>query len=355
MLITSAFIPSYNNIPTRNNNNLTRRYMNLAPLKQDTVSFGATKKDCEDSDRKLYGVNLTTAKNIHNDAKDSEKYLKNQLSRVLGNLVRPESGTGSQSRPIKEIKYRIKRPKSIQDKSISRRWNNTQEIKENMTDIVGARVVMADASTKNVDKVIERITDAVKSNTLRILEIENYRQDPDIDDNGNIVKTFDYASPKALKGLKDACTKMGYPVKKKDEDLLSGYMAIHLLVQLPNGYIGEIQIMGSDVEHFKEVEDICFKVKNNKSVDPIYNPVKKMLQPLKDKDDIYLQTAYDEYTRRSYRYQREIEPNKSKNPKAPEFLHIPDDLDYIPEKFDFNYIYEKMQQCEGRNKNKKKN
>ena len=50
---------------------------------------------------------------------------------------------------------------------------------------------MADASIENVDKVLDRITKAVEKKQIQITEIENYRPDPELDEYGNIVKTYD--------------------------------------------------------------------------------------------------------------------------------------------------------------------
>ena len=346
VMLISSFIPQLNNtaINTRQNQSLpVRNYSNLAPLKQDTVSFGATVKKKQPN---AHGINLITAKKLCEEAKDSNKYLNWQLNKILGDMVRPESGQGSFSKPIEAIRCRLKDPKSVVEKSATRKWYSADEVKQKMTDIAGARIVMADTSVEAVDSVLERLTEAVKNNQLRILEIENYRPEPEVDKFDNIIKKYDYSSTKALKDLKQACDNQGKVIKKTDEDMPSGYMAIHMLVQLPNGFTGEIQLMGVDVERFKDVEDICFKIKNGKHVDKKYAPLEKMLKPLTNDDDEILQSGYQEYTRRAYMAQRDIEVVKHRGKKTPEFLHIPEDLDYIPQKLDFNNIAKEIQNCD---------
>lgn len=347
MHILSSFLPKINvGMPKGHSyTNNYANYPNLAPLKCDTVSFCGNNE--EEIDKYQYGVTLKTARMIYEDALPSENYLRKQLTSIFGDMTRQKPNKGSGSKPIYAIKYRTKTPASIIEKSKDEKLNNFNEVKENLHDIVGARIVMSDASVEKVDEVIDRITKAVEENKIKILQIENYRPEPELDINDNPIKKFDYASAGALKRLRDACNEKGCNVEKNDRDKSSGYMAIHLSVQLPNGYIGEIQIMGGDVEDLKEVEDLCYKVKAGKSINKKYDKMVKIMTPLKNKDDLILQKAYQEYTRRAYLYQREKEPLKN-NRKAgtPTFLPIPEDLNYIPKKLDFNNLYLEKQKCD---------
>ena len=103
--------------------------------------------------------------------------------------------------------------------------------------------------------------------------------------------------------------------------------------------------MGHDVEQFKEVEDACYKIRDGKHLDRQYASVEKMLKPLADKDDTILRKGYSEYTRMAYIVQREKEPKRTIKVQEPEFLHIPDSLNYIPPQLDFNNIYNEMKKC----------
>lgn len=323
-------------------------YPNLAPLSKDMVCFTGGKKDMNKED--LCKIDKNTARKIEADARQSYLYLGKKLHSIFDDLVRPATGKGSLSNPIESITGRIKDANSIREKAATRNLASEQDIKREITDIVGARIVLADTSREAVDKVIRRLTEAVNNNEIKITEIENYRPEPDIDEEGNIIKTYDYASAKALKELKMACDdKSESSIKKVDEDVPSGYMAIHLLVQLPNGFTGEIQIIGNEVERLKDVEDMCFKVKNGKHLKSEYKPVEKMLSPLANKSDEILRKEYSIYTRQAYVFQREIEmyePYNSRNKTKQDFLHIPE---YLPEQLDFNNVYKKMQECKGAN------
>ena len=312
----------------------------LAPLSRDTVSFSGGKKNMEFNadDESVGGINKTTAMGIYNDANRAYKYLDQKLNKILGDMIRPQTGKGSLSKPIEIIRSRIKDPDSIIEKSITRKLDSAREVKEEMTDIVGARIVMADTSREAVDSVINRLTTAVRNNELQILEIENYRPDPELDINDNIIKSYDYSSAKALRELKIACDdKLGTSIRKVDEDVPSGYMAIHMLVRLPNGFIGELQIIGNEVEKLKDIEDISFKFKNGKKVKNLPPKVGKMLEPLRNKDDEILKKEHNIYTRQAYIFQREKELHNinGRKKRDDKFLSIPD---FMPENLDFNNI-----------------
>lgn len=311
-------------------------YSNLAPLKCDTVSFRQTPKTKGDV---RFGISVKDAQKIHNEATESAKYLENQLNCIFPDMIKSEDNPdGIMNKPI----IRIKTPKSIREKSATRRWINADEVKSNMTDIVGARIILNNSNTESVDEVISRIAKAERDNKLQIVEIENYRPEPEIDDDGNITHSYDYASPKALRKLKAEIDKKGTMISKRDEDIPSGYMAIHLLTKLPNGFTGEIQIMGADVAKLKDIEDLCYKIKSGKSVDKKYATVENMLKPLKNNDDAILRREFNNYTRKSYKYQRDKAPDNKNN----SFLTIPN---YLPSELDFNKLYEEVENCKNCN------
>ena len=329
------------NIRPQNTNFAGQKYANIMPLSKDTVCFTGGKKDIRSNnpeDDHVGGINKTTAIAIHSDAERAYMYLDQKLDKILGDMVRPEHSAGSASKPIQIIRSRIKDVDSIIEKSITRKLDSTQEVKEGITDIVGARIVMANTTKGAVDKVIDRLTDAVKNNELKIIEIENYRPDPEMDSEDNIIKSYDYSSARSLKELKLACDdQLGTSIRKVDEDVPSGYMAIHMLVQLPNGFTGEIQILGREVERLKDIEDICYKVKNGKTVKKVPPKVKKMLAPLSNREDVVLRKEHNIYTRQAYIFQRELELQNSfgRRKMSNEFLKIPD---YLPKNLDFNNL-----------------
>lgn len=341
MLAINTFIPQ--NVTSLFNNRRTTTgsvyYSNLAPLKYDTVSFGLTEKDLPSKDiQGMFKLPAGTANKIYKNAKQTKNYLAKQLYEIFDGLI---SSSPNDGKPIGEIVCRTKLPKSIDEKAMTRRWINEDEVKSNMTDIIGARIIMNNSSVENVDKVIDRITDAVRNDKLRIIEIENYRPEPEIDENGDIKYSYDYASFNALRRLKCECDKKGRSIPKRDEDLPTGYMAIHLLTELPNSFTGEIQIMGKDVAKLKDIEDLCYKAKSGKKIDPIYKPIRDILKPLRNKNDVILQREYNKYTRNAYTHQRMKETFS--NDDSCGFLKIPN---YLPEELDFNNLARIKSECE---------
>ena len=321
--------------------NTVPRHGNLAPLQKDTVSFGATKKEIwneDQNDKNIYGINEKDAQKIQKEAIAPTHYLNIKLNEILGDLVMPTKDSDISKYPIQEIRPRIKDAYSIVEKSKTRKWNSKEEVIANMTDIAGARIIMADTTKEKVDMVIDRITNAVEKNQIKILEIENYRPDPIENENGEIIKTYDYPSSASLKRLKLACDEANNSsIRKVDEDIPSGYMAVHMLIQLPNGFTGEIQLLGNEVERLKDVEDMAFKVKNGKHL--IQHPnVENKIKALANRDDVILRKEYNKYTREAYIYQREKELQRRKRGKGNtdnKFLEIPA---FLPKYLDFNEI-----------------
>ena len=343
MLTFNTFIPKFNNSPIiQPQQRPVSRFNNLAPLPYDTVSFGQSEKNIGNP---KFGITQTEAERIHQEAITSGKYLNLQLTNILGDLVAPEGATPTKQKPIEAIHYRIKSPDSIREKSATRRWINSDEVKSNMTDIVGARIILGKTTTDCIDKVLDRITASERDNKLQIIEIENYRPEPEIDEEGNILHSYDYSSPQALRRLKAECDKKGTMISKKDEDVPTGYTAIHLLTKLPNGFTGEIQILGTGVGKLKDIEDLCYKIKSGKSIDKKYKSMEKTLEPLKNKDDVILKREFNNYTRASYIYQRD--KYLGRITKGPEYLPIPE---YLPPELDFNNLAEQKHQCDEANK-----
>src|SRR5574344_745662 len=289
-----------NNTADRQNNNYNS-YTNLQPLKKDTVNFTGGAKIMSEY---TGGININLAKHLREEALPAMKELQKELDSCLSPL---KATLENPDRPIAKITTRLKEDYSICEKTTARQLRSKSEVKDDLQDIIGARIVMRDSSRKNVDEVIKRLIESVKSNKIKIYEIENYRPDA----------KYDYASPKMLKKLRDAGNKVrsNGVTLKEGESIPSGYMAIHFSTFLPNGFKGEIQLMGIDVERVKEIEDFIYKLKNNKSLKEKYKPIEDRLSELKTNK--VLQKAVTVYTQDLYKAAREKAPRKlgAKDPK----------------------------------------
>lgn len=313
---------------------------NLAPLEKDTVSF--TSNVSKTSSKKMDYANrpnLAAATKVYQDS----EYDFDQFKYTLGQIFdAPVIEMGAidykgkinraiderQNKPIIMIETRRKTPTSIAEKMASLKLNSADEAKNEMHDIIGARIILSSPSKKDGDQVLETLTNAVKKGKIKILEIKNHSQEnPELH----------YASRGKLGKLLTACRKKTPMCSYKDEPRDSGYLAIHLITdKLSNGYKAEIQIMGLEVAKFKEVEDLCYKCHSGKALHSKYKSLQKEFEPLKDKNTM---EEYLEYTKRAYA--RERLKTEHKKGSLEEFLPIPKDLKKIPKNLDFNTIANK--------------
>lgn len=187
-------------------------------------------------------------------------------------------------------------------------------IKYYANDIVGARIVMKESSPEYTDKILCALKQAVADGVLKITSIENNVPSAEKIPEGHKLSDYAYASDSQLRSLKTAS---GAPVLTNESK--TGYMAIHINVDLSdpifknyggvyNDYSGEIQIIGRDVEQLKEVEDLCYKLKDKKNaINIAYKPFKEHF--LKYYNEETMQ-AFDDYTYDLYLAQRVMKQKK---------------------------------------------
>lgn len=314
---------------------------NLAPLKYDTVSFGnnktekaaAIKESFQESLAQLSvallpAVSLDACKEASENSKMACNNLEKTLKTFLGEYV---STKANPDNIIYKIETRIKSPNSIREKSAeklardiisknSQAFNirTAEGIKSRIEDIPGARVILQDALEHQANQVIDALIQAVESGKLKITKIENYKTD-------KTPEELEYFSMSKLKELETAVNKINpdNPIKIKQKTKSSGYMALHLDVDLTNaampvknaGYIGEIQIIGKDVAELKNVEDFCYKLKSHKVIkgkNPCYEAFSQYFLKYYDDREKYpnLKADFNEYTEKAYKIQRMKNPQK---------------------------------------------
>lgn len=184
-------------------------------------------------------------------------------------------------------------------------------VKYYANDIVGARIILRDNDASNTSKVIDAIKQAVENNELKITSIENNLPDEyklSVDDN---ISNYSYAKDPSLHSLAAAAD-----AELDRKPSKSGYTAIHINVDLSNpelskinpnfdGYQGEIQIIGRDVAQLKEVEDLCYKLKDNKNaLREEYRPFKELFLKLYSGET---KKHFDDYTFALYLSQRRLD------------------------------------------------
>lgn len=222
-------------------------------------------------------------------------------------------------------------------------------IKYYAKDIVGARVILRDPNPEYTSMIINALKSAVEDKKLKITSIENNIPDSDNLPNGKQISDYLYATDAQLRSLAKAAG--AELIKNKSK---TGYLAIHINVDLSddafnrnngvfNGYCGEIQIIGADVERLKDIEDLCYKLKDNK------NAIHIAYKPFKDHFLRYYndstKDAFDDYTYESYLYQRAISKKQKRNSVFPSLSELGFEKKLPPE-LDFNYLRRIKIECD---------
>lgn len=227
-------------------------------------------------------------------------------------------------------------------------------VKHYANDIIGARIILN--NPKAMPKVIEALKAASDAGLLNITSVENIIPDAKKLPPNSKMSEYEYLPARKLKKFADKTYSNYKEVKSK-----SGYMAVHINLDLSNnelktkkneynGYSGEIQIMDSFVEDFKEVEDLCYKIKDNKNfLDKKYDAFKNHFK--KYYKDPKVKEAFDNYTYDLYLFQRTrsvFEANHcSRNFPDLKFFEY-DKI--IPEELDFNELKKRKNKCETKRK-----
>ncbi len=238
------------------------------------------------------------------------------------------------------------------EESLKKLYLKTQTIsgvKYYANDVVGGRIILHDGSRKYTNALFDGLMRAVEDKKLKIVSIENNLPDPDKLPEDKRATEYSYAKNSVLKKLADL-SGAEYIVNKST----SGYLSIHINIDLSNdllkeyggvynGYLGEIQILGADVERLKDVEDLCYKFKDDK------NSVNEAYKPFKDVFTTYYTgrvcELFDDYTYALYLHQREIEPGMINYTQFPSLEKL-GFQDKIPPELDFNNLARIKKECD---------
>ena len=336
---------------------------NLAPLSRDTVSFGAgrvssPKLSQEEKDAQVGKVrkgaktregkkldqscrgSLHVSAALRDEADFAYKRLKNDISSIFGMHVLETDDINFSSmydtelitniankKPVLAITARKKSAKSSSEKIGHMKITTKKDALEQIHDIIGVRILVSNSDRKSGDYVGEKLLKAVKNGWIKISEIEVYRN-PALSPSSK----YDYISEKKLDAIAAASrtkTKnFNYVIRQTE----FGYSAVHMLVDLPGGIKGEIQIISPKVAAFKEIEDICYKGLSGKGLPKGYAKLKASFEKLDPKINREGYDEFAEYTRQAYAKERR-RPSRDKGA----FLALPEDS-IIPPRLDFNYI-----------------
>ncbi|MCD7780263.1 MAG: hypothetical protein LUH05_06280 [Candidatus Gastranaerophilales bacterium] len=314
-------------------------YPNLAPLDKDTVSFSGS--------RKLSGSHMASAPSnilctrVEENAEPARYYLELVFDKYIKPL-KDEPSNPKKNSPIIGYSTRIKSSNSIREKVATKfaeeensdyNPSSINGIKHYSNDIVGGRILLNNANPANMSSIIEAFKLAVKEGVLKITSIENYFPKEEMIPDGKYSTEYEYASHEQLKSLAKAANAEFINVPSK-----AGYLAVHINVDLSdpvfnkcnksfNDYNGEIQIICKSVEKLKDIEDLCYKIKDDKIPNKAYKPFKDYFLKYYNKDT---KDAFNEYTYKLYLYQR-LNPGSTNFPSIKQLGfegRVPPELDY---------------------------
>lgn len=356
-----ALTPKFlrNDISTRSNQNPLNvnnaSYPNLRPLEKDTVSFGAKTKfivDAAESAQdvaktkvlKYWDTNAANFEEIISISESFEEPLKkfmDALKREMKQLIVTEAHPNNPILPgTAGIKGRVKKPRSVAQKANSRKLFTREEI-EKMGDVGGARIVMRTLSQDDTALIFKALGNMVKKGT-KIIEVENYRLNP----------KNSYVSQRTLDDFEALCQKYGQYPEIKNKPLPNAYTAIHVSVELPDGKVIELQIMGRDMEQVKEVEDFFYKWRCEKDFDPKYRPIQDIFKQHMPTLDEFQKETLERYIRDSYINALSIPETSAKrkpNYNKDYFLTFPYSL---PQELSYKNLHRMMEECNARAKKK---
>lgn len=285
------------------------------PIKQDTVSFKAgahasktTKKAVnilqlmvknadvavkEESGptnkvaEKSMEINNTTAKAIHNRMLMSAQKVFKFMEDTFGDLV---ADAKNPNNPILEIAYRLKSVGSLKEKTGSRKWSSVDEVLQNMTDLIGTKLVLRDSDKKTVDGILDRMIPLIKSRTIELVEIENKRPKAVKGLAERDASKYDYASVSMLKKMADiqnGVWKKGGSKERVNANLdhdftPANYCAIHFLFRIPGKRAAtfEMQVMGDNTNKAKHLDDLVYKKLDGKNPANCPEKFHELFEPL---------------------------------------------------------------------------
>lgn len=334
------------------------------PLQRDTVSFGSsptTKKLV--SKAKGRGIPMRDAITVHLDAAKRQPEINNHFIKLFAPITVSKD---KPLNPVEVVKGRAKGVLSIWEKAKTREWNTLAEVLENMTDANGVKCVLRDGSPKGVRQALKFLLSDIQSGSIILEEVEVKRPLVAKKLKKQEKEKYDYISGEEIKKfVKDAEKFMdGKKVDHKEPCYTDcNYSAIHFLLRFPGGKSIELQLMGHDVSVDKSIDDLFFKIIDNKAVEEEFAPIRTLIEALKEEKNASYLEKFNKYRADSFLFQREKEPVVTSQRGEEYFLplkyNIPyqeiispkfykklvDEYGIVGNPYDFNNIYKIYKVC----------
>ena len=324
------------------------------PLSTDVVSFKSSPKTLV---TRSSDVSRLVTKDIYKITSERQWKVAEFLNNLFGDLVATKYSPGN---VIYKIANRAKTPDSILEKAQTNNMNTKAMIMSKMTDLNAGKLILRDGSREGVDIILDRLAYAIKYGTVILKEIENKRPSVTKGMKGRDVCQYDYSVPGKLEALCDISKEI-HPSEKVRfipvDYTQSNYPAIHFLMKLPGeDWIFELQLMGYDVALYKDLDDILWKILNNKNVDKKFKKIEDIIKPLNEPGNVKLKEQFNKYRSNVFLFQRSKAPHIRKSDKYVErFLPISDEIEdsEMRELLDMNNLYSIYLDCVNKQPKKK--
>lgn len=281
------------------------------------------------------------------EAVPAKKRIDAVLRKYLSKYVADENNP---DRPIREIKGRIKSPQSIVEKiqgliqnkpELTPKLHTKAGIKELIKDLTGNKIVLRSDNKNDTLAITEELFKAHKNRELPISEVEVYyptlqgKEEEFIQfmqaqygkkisqkECEKIIADKDYFSYVIRSEIDKLAEKYGITVKYPPRN--NGYTAIHINTLSPDGFNGEIQIIGCNVEKLSNVQHQYYKAQCGKIVDPA---LKNTFEPIMPQTaDPEIQSLTQNYTFFAFIFERLKAKIPYKQKIDTEFLKAPQRL-----------------------------
>lgn len=301
ILALNPFKITNNNVQP-NYNSQPRFGLTMAkPLSKDTVSFKGDKLPSKKSMEKgAYIISADLAMRIQAIKAPAHERKKQLLSKYFRDLI--EQG-------LITFHDRLKGIRSIREKATTNGWGTMDAILEHMDDISGMCFILN--STKAFPEVNKRFKQMLQDREIEVTQVEYHRRAPKYKKN-QIVESYDSFKPNDLQRLRDDINRIQNPTKKIwfDVDSRSGYSGLHSALRTKDDEVSELQIMVKNIFVVKNIENLLYKIRNGKAIDPKYEIVARYLTALKPLEEgasaeevkvhDFLDVAMTKYTQDTY-------------------------------------------------------
>ena len=247
----------------------------------------------------------------------------------------PQVAKGKNQKPLSadELRQELLRI----DKLKSEALNEPSLIQKKIEDSIGARLVMNDCSSEAVEKVFQKVLNAIDSGKVKLSTINNYC--------GKGMEP--YFTPQQIEQIYLHCKAQGYepyivsPIKTPSASIdtdydfhpleaekPSGYTTVQMNFVHSNGFVSEFQIRGHAINELAESEHIIYDIREGKDItkkDPeiaaIAQDVIQLIKKMDLKENAYIKEQYSNYLTKCYEYAKISETNPTaQKPELPEYI-----------------------------------